>query len=66
MNFFWRSDYFFFDINMNRDFYNVTALTTSHMKQVIDKLGGLKEEDLLKLDQAVYSYLLKRRENQKV
>lgn len=41
---------------------SIVSLTTTHLKQVIDKLPTLKEDDLLKLDQMVNSYLFNRRE----
>jgi hypothetical protein len=41
----------------------VVGLTVTHLKQVSDKLPSFREEDLLRLDQAVSTYLMRRREN---
>lgn len=46
---------------MNREFISVVGLTVSHLKQVTDKLASFREEDLVKLDQIINSYLLKRK-----
>jgi hypothetical protein len=46
---------------MNREFISVVGLTVTHLKQVTDKITTFREEDLVKLDQIVNSYLLKRK-----
>ena len=46
---------------MNRSFLSISSLTLTHLKQVVDKIDSIKEEELLKLDQVINSYLLKRR-----
>ena len=49
---------------MERVFVSAAALTVSHLRQVTDKMASLREEELLKVDQAVNSYLARRRESQ--
>lgn len=41
---------------------NVASLAISHLKQIIDKMDNFKEEDLQKLDNALATYMTKRRE----
>jgi hypothetical protein len=50
-----------YNLIMSRDFISLTNLTVSHLKQVIDKIATIREDDLSKLDQAVNTYLLKRK-----
>ena len=46
---------------MNRSFLSITSLTLTHLKQVVNNIDSIKEEELLKLDQIINTYLLKRR-----
>ena len=46
---------------MNKEIFSLTNLTTSHLKQVINKMNSIKEDDLSKLDQTINTYLLKRK-----
>ncbi len=45
-------------------FLSLVGLTITHLKQVVDRMSSLKEEDLAKLDQVINSYLAKRREGE--
>jgi hypothetical protein len=38
------------------------GLAVNHLRQISDKIPSLREEDLLKLDQAINTYLLRRKE----
>ena len=46
---------------MSRDFISVTNLTITHIKQVVDRIATIKEEELIKVDQMINTYLLRRR-----